>query len=99
LALRFGPLVGRRLDQPVGQMSEPIDPIRPAEMIEVKRTFVEPIVAAETIARYISRVPDLPTDEEVATLPCAALTAWRAMFVDARLKPGDTVVLQGTGGI
>lgn len=56
LALRFGPLVGRRLDQAVGQASEPIDPIRPAEMIEVKRTFVEPIGAAETIARYVGKL-------------------------------------------
>jgi protein ImuB len=56
LALRFGPLIGRRLDQAVGQTSEPIDPIRPAEMIEVKRTFVEPIGAAETIARYIGKL-------------------------------------------
>jgi NADPH:quinone reductase-like Zn-dependent oxidoreductase len=47
----------------------------------------------------VSKVPDYLTDEEVATLPCAALTAWRAMFVDARLEPGDTVVLQGTGGV
>lgn len=47
----------------------------------------------------VCRVPDYLTDEEVATLPCAALTAWRAMFVDARLEPGDTVVLQGTGGV
>lgn len=47
----------------------------------------------------VSHVPDYLTDEEVATLPCAALTAWRALFVDARLEPGDTVVLQGTGGV
>lgn len=49
--------------------------------------------------RALSLVPDYLTDHEVATLPCAALTAWRAMFVDARLEPGDTVVLQGTGGV
>lgn len=47
----------------------------------------------------VCHVPDYLTDEEVSTLPCAALTAWRAMFVDARLEPGDTVVLQGTGGV
>nr|QQZ49297.1 zinc-binding dehydrogenase [Phenylobacterium glaciei] len=35
----------------------------------------------------------------MATLPCAALTAWRGLFEDARLEPGDTVVLQGTGGV
>jgi protein ImuB len=49
-ALRFGPVVGRRLDQAAGSTSEPIDPIRPAEMIEVRRSFIEPIGAAETIA-------------------------------------------------
>jgi NADPH:quinone reductase-like Zn-dependent oxidoreductase len=47
----------------------------------------------------VSKVPAFLTDQEVATLPCAALTAWRAMFVDADLVPGDTVVLQGTGGV
>lgn len=47
----------------------------------------------------VSKVPDFLSDAEVATLPCAALTAWRALFDDARLEPGDTVVLQGTGGV
>lgn len=47
----------------------------------------------------VCRVPAYLTDTEAATLPCAALTAWRAMFVDAHLEPGDTVVLQGTGGV
>lgn len=47
----------------------------------------------------LSKVPEFLTDHEVATLPCAALTAWRGLFVDARLEPGDTVVLQGTGGV
>ena len=47
----------------------------------------------------VSKVPDFLTDNEVATLPCAALTAWRGLFEDANLKPGDTVVLQGTGGV
>jgi NADPH:quinone reductase-like Zn-dependent oxidoreductase len=47
----------------------------------------------------LSKVPDFLTDEQVSTLPCAALTAWRALFEDASLQPGDTVVLQGTGGV
>lgn len=47
----------------------------------------------------VSKVPDYLTDEQVATLACAGLTAWRALFEDARLQPGDTVVLQGTGGV
>lgn len=36
---------------------------------------------------------------ESATLSCAGLTAWRALFVEAMLKPGDTVLVQGTGGV
>jgi len=47
----------------------------------------------------VSKVPEFLTDQQVATLPCAALTAWRGLFEDARLEPGDTVVLQGTGGV
>jgi NADPH:quinone reductase-like Zn-dependent oxidoreductase len=47
----------------------------------------------------LSKVPDFLTDHQVATLPCAALTAWRGLFEDANLQPGDTVVLQGTGGV
>jgi len=56
LALRFGPEVGRRLDQIRGLMAEPIDPIRTAEMIEVSRNFQEPIGAAETINKYTGRL-------------------------------------------
>ena len=47
----------------------------------------------------VSKVPEFLTDAQVATLPCAGLTAWRALFEDADLEPGDTVVLQGTGGV
>jgi len=56
LALRFGPEIGRRLDQMFGRVAEPIDPIRSPDIIEVHRAFAEPIGAAETIAKYISRL-------------------------------------------
>ncbi|WP_026264412.1 Y-family DNA polymerase [Rhizobium leguminosarum] len=56
LALRFGPEVGRRLDQMFGRVVEPIDPIRTADLIEVARSFSEPIGAAETIAKYIGKL-------------------------------------------
>lgn len=36
---------------------------------------------------------------EAATLPCAGLTAWTALFTEGRLLPGQTVVIQGTGGV
>ncbi|MEG5267034.1 NAD(P)-dependent alcohol dehydrogenase [Pseudomonas sp. JDS28PS106] len=36
---------------------------------------------------------------EAATLTTAGLTAWRALMADDGLKPGDTVLVQGTGGV
>ena len=56
LALRFGPELGRRLDQALGHLSEPIDPVRPPDLIEVRRVFAEPIGAPETIARYTGKL-------------------------------------------
>lgn len=56
LTLRFGPEIGRRLDQALGRLAEPIEPIRSPELVEVRRAFAEPIGAAETIARYIGKL-------------------------------------------
>ena len=56
LALRFGPELCRRLDQAMGRLSEPIDPVRPPDLIEVRRVFAEPIGAPETITRYIGKL-------------------------------------------
>ncbi len=36
---------------------------------------------------------------EASTLTTAGLTAWRALMADDSLKPGDTVLIQGTGGV
>jgi NADPH:quinone reductase-like Zn-dependent oxidoreductase len=47
----------------------------------------------------VSKVPAHLSDDQVATLPCAALTAWRSLVVEGDLKAGDTVLLQGTGGV
>jgi protein ImuB len=56
IALRFGPEVGRRLDQMFGRVVEPIDPIRTEDLVEVSRAFQEPIGAAETINKYVGRL-------------------------------------------
>jgi len=56
LALRFGPELGRRIDQALGNVAEPIEPIRLDELIEVRKSFAEPIGAAETISRYINKL-------------------------------------------
>lgn len=44
-------------------------------------------------------IPDSISYEEAATLPCAALTAWNALFGKGNLKPGETVLVLGTGGV
>ncbi|HOB72904.1 MAG TPA: NAD(P)-dependent alcohol dehydrogenase [Phycisphaerae bacterium] len=44
-------------------------------------------------------VPEHLTDEQAATLPCAAVTAWNALAVSGSVKPGDTVLTLGTGGV
>ena len=56
LALRFGPLLGRRLDQAMGHLAEPIDPIRPPDLIEARHVFAKPIGAPENIARYTGKL-------------------------------------------
>jgi NADPH:quinone reductase-like Zn-dependent oxidoreductase len=47
----------------------------------------------------LSLLPDEISDMEAATLPCAALTAWNALFVARATQPGEVVVVQGTGGV
>ena len=50
-------------------------------------------------AGWFTRVPKGYSAAEAATLTCAGLTAWRALFVDGAVKPGSTVLVQGTGGV
>ncbi|MET0344483.1 MAG: NAD(P)-dependent alcohol dehydrogenase [Polyangiales bacterium] len=45
------------------------------------------------------RLPEHLSFEEGATLPCAGVTAFHALFESASLRPGETVLLQGTGGV
>jgi NADPH:quinone reductase-like Zn-dependent oxidoreductase len=58
--------------------------------------------AAQTVTMPASMFTGIPkgySAEEAATLPCAALTAWRGLMVEARIKPGDVILTQGTGGV
>ena len=45
------------------------------------------------------KIPSRYSFEQAATLPCAGVTAWHALFEAATVKPGDTVVVQGSGGV
>jgi NADPH:quinone reductase-like Zn-dependent oxidoreductase len=63
----------------------------------VDGVLAEAVVLPE---RGVVRTPEHMSDVEAATLPCAALTVWHALFegVDP-LRPGQTVLLEGTGGV
>jgi NADPH:quinone reductase-like Zn-dependent oxidoreductase len=50
-------------------------------------------------ATAFTRAPKGYSHAEAATLTCAGVTAWRALMVDGTLKPGETVLIQGTGGV
>jgi NADPH:quinone reductase-like Zn-dependent oxidoreductase len=50
-------------------------------------------------AEGVVKVPAYLTDEQAATLPCAALTAWSALVTYDELGPGSRVLVQGTGGV
>lgn len=47
----------------------------------------------------VVRVPPHLSDAEAATLPCAAVTAWSALVVEGGVMAGDTVLVQGSGGV
>ncbi|WP_428683999.1 zinc-dependent alcohol dehydrogenase family protein [Sphingopyxis sp.] len=48
---------------------------------------------------WFTRAPAGWSAAEAATLTCAGLTAWRALFVDGTTQPGSTVLVQGSGGV
>ena len=50
-------------------------------------------------ATGVVRLPEHLSYDEGATLPCAGVTAWNAVVTEAGTKPGDTVLIQGTGGV
>lgn len=49
--------------------------------------------------RGLVTISDWLAFEEAATLPRAALTAWNALFEQSDLRPGQTVLVQGSGGV
>ncbi|GBE77140.1 NAD-P-binding protein [Sparassis latifolia] len=50
-------------------------------------------------AHSLVRIPEHLSYEEASTLPCAGLTAYNALFGGFSVKGGDTVLIQGTGGV
>lgn len=75
----------------------------PTLELRTKRTLGAPL--AGVLQEYIAvpaedavAIPANLTDAEAATLPIAALTAWSTLQ-EGGVKPGDTVLVQGTGGV
>jgi NADPH:quinone reductase-like Zn-dependent oxidoreductase len=75
----------------------------PTPEMRTKRTLGAPL--SGVLQEYIAvpaedavAAPAYLTDQEAATLPIAALTAWSTLQ-EGGLKPGDTVLVQGTGGV
>jgi NADPH:quinone reductase-like Zn-dependent oxidoreductase len=62
---------------------------------------IDGVMSAEVVTSEdaIVAIPDYLSFEEAATLPCAGVTAWNALFEAACLGPGDGVLIQGTGGV
>jgi NADPH:quinone reductase-like Zn-dependent oxidoreductase len=50
-------------------------------------------------ASAITAIPEGYSYAEAATLPCAATTAWRGLMVEGGLQAGETVLIEGTGGM
>jgi NADPH:quinone reductase-like Zn-dependent oxidoreductase len=50
-------------------------------------------------AHAFTRAPAGYSHAQAATLPCAALTAWRGLVVQGRVRPGDTVLVIGSGAV
>ena len=58
--------------------------------------FAEYVVAHES---SVVAIPRTLSDVEAAALPCAGVTAWNGVAEEGRLRPGDTAVVLGTGGV
>lgn len=76
----------------------------PPTMERISSTLGGPLdgVMAEYMVlneQCVVQAPEHLSNEEAATLPCAALTAWSAVVTDGQVKAGDRVLVQGTGGV
>lgn len=76
----------------------------PRELDILKRTLGGPLdgMLSERVVlpeRAVVSTPSHLDERQASTLPCAALTAWSALFREGNLHPGDTLVVQGTGGV
>jgi len=63
---------------------------------QIDGTLAEELVADED---GLTRAPGTLSDAGAASIPCAGVTAWNALFVQGGARPGQTVLILGTGGV
>ncbi|MGN6161495.1 MAG: zinc-binding dehydrogenase [Marmoricola sp.] len=74
---------------------ETLDPKRSLLSERYQGTFAEKVIVPRS---NVIAKPASMSFEEAACLPTAWLTAYRMLFTQGNLKPGDTVLVQGAGG-
>jgi len=92
LARRFGNALLLRLDQALGRVAEPIQPVLPPGTISVRRAFLEPIVTAEAFATVILTL----VEEACAALQARGAGARTLDLVFERVDGSTQVVRIGT---
>ncbi len=92
LARRFGPHVLLRLDQALGRVAEPMQPVLPPETVHVRRAFVEPVSTAAAFSAAILVL----VEAACAALERRGLGARRLDLVFERVDGGAQVVRVGT---
>jgi NADPH:quinone reductase-like Zn-dependent oxidoreductase len=83
------------ISDPAWTGDETLDPRRSLLSERHQGTFADKVVVPR--ANVVPK-PDSLSFEEASCLPTAWLTAYRMLFTQGRLKPGDTVLVQGAGG-
>lgn len=63
--------------------------------------FIDGVLAERIVvpASGVARLPDTWSFVEGAAYPCAGVTAWNCLFGGRGIRPGDTVLVEGTGGV
>lgn len=77
-------------------------PLTPAKLVgSLGGSGADGVLADQVLfdAETLVRAPDGLSDVEAATLPCAALTAWQALKRAGSMRPGATLLVQGTGAV
>jgi NADPH:quinone reductase-like Zn-dependent oxidoreductase len=83
-------------DWSCGQPHDSVMQLHRARGAAQNGTLCEALVVDE---RATVAVPDYLSHEEAATLPCAGVTAWNALTYGRPTLPGESVLVQGTGGV